>query len=322
MKKNSNQNIPVKIGISVCLMGEKVRYDAGHKKDSYLTDILGAYFEFVSVCPELEVGMGVPREPVRLVGLADSPRMLGNDTAEDWTVRMLKYSKHKIAGLKAENLSGFILKSNSPSCGIDHVKLFNKEGRVSQTGVGLWANAIMTSNPLLPVEDEERLCNYTFRDNFITRVFAYNRLLNLFSQNFSRNKIRVFHLDHKYFLLSHSSKHYKLLSQLVADMNKDTSAQMRYNYSKLFMEALRVKSTLKKNVKVLHTILRCLRPNLNSSDKAEIINSIDAYDRKMIPLIVPITLLNHYINKLRVEEIQKQYYLRPDPHELMLKNHV
>ena len=321
MSKQSNA-IPIKVGISSCLLGKKVRYDSGHKRDRYLTDILADYFEFVLVCPEVEVGMGVPRESVRLIGNPESPRIVGNKTGEDWTDRMQTLMNKRTHELDKKQLSGFILKKDSPSCGMERVKIYSDKGMAVRKARGLWGAAVLAMNPLLPVEEEGRLNDLPIRDNFIVRVFAYNRVLNLFHDNYTRGAVVEFHSRHKYLLLSHSPKHYKLLGQLVADIKKYTPAQMRDQYSALFMEALKLRATVKKNVNVLQHILGYLKKHLDAREKADILKVINDYHRELVPLIVPITLLRHYINKFEIEYIQNQYYLQPHPKELMLRNHV
>jgi uncharacterized protein YbbK (DUF523 family) len=187
----------IRIGISSCLLGKRVRYDAGHKKDSYITDILGAHFWFVPVCPEIEVGMPVPREAVRLEGTADAPRMVGGKTGEDWTDRMNRYSRQRVRKSDLADLSGFIFKSRSPSCGMERVKLYVQPGTVEKKAVGLFARAFMDQFPHLPVEEEGRLTDPALRENFIVRVFAYHRLQQLLKSRFSRGEMVQFHTEHE-----------------------------------------------------------------------------------------------------------------------------
>ena len=321
MGKQKNE-IPIRVGISSCLTGLEVRYDGGHKRDRYLTDVLADYFEFVTVCPEVEAGMGVPRESVRLIGDPEAPRMVGNKTGEDWTVRMRAYTAKRTGELASGQLSGFIFKKDSPSCGMERVKIYSETGMAVRKARGLWGAAVLKMNPLLPVEEEGRLNDLPLRDNFIVRVFAYNRLLNLFNGAYARGEVVDFHARHKYLLLSHSPKHYKLLGQLVADIKKYSPTQLRNEYTTLFMEALQLRATVKKNVNVLLHVLGYLKTYLDTREKTDILKVIEDYHRKLVPLIVPITLLRHYINKFEIEYIQNQYYLQPHPKELMLRNHV
>ncbi len=316
------QKIPIKVGISACLLGEKVRWDAGHKHDRYLTQVLGEYFSFVPVCPEIEVGMSVPRESVRLVGDPESPRMVGNKTFEDWTERMNKYSSERTAKLTKEQLSGYVLKKDSPSCGMERVKVYGEKGQSARTGIGLYARALMERFPFLPVEEEGRLNDPRLRENFITRVFAYNRLLNLNAQRYSRGLMVQFHTVNKYLMLSHSQKHYSLLGKLVADVKKYSPEEMRDEYGRLYMEGLSFKTTTRKNVNVLQHILGHLRDHLSSDERQNILNVISDYHKQLVPLVVPLTLLCHYVKMHDVEYIRDQVYLNPHPKELMLRNHV
>lgn len=315
-------SFPIKIGISTCLLGEKVRFDGGHKHDRYLTDILGKYFNFVSACPEIEIGMGVPRDSVRLVNIDNSVRMIGPKTGIDWTDRMISYSTNLIKRLSETNIFGYIFKSDSPTCGIERVRVYNKDGIPQKNGTGIFTNLFRTANPLIPVEEEGRLNDAKIRENFITRIFCYSRLHNLFYNNFNRGRLVHFHTIHKYLLMAHSIKHYETLGQLVANAKNIPASQLKVSYSKLFMEAIAIKTTTKKNVNVLHHILGYLKDYLSTEDKKDILTTIEDYRNLQIPLIVPLTLLKHYINKISIEHLKNQVYLNPHPKELMLRNHV
>ena len=322
MKRKKLLAQPIPIGISSCLLGAKVRFDAGHKRDYYITDILGQYFSFVPVCPELEVGMGVPRESVRLIGSPDNPQMVGNKTGEDWTDRMNQYSRERVNRRDLQGLSGYLLKKGSPSCGMERVKVYSGKGAPSKQAVGLFARALIERNPLLPVEEEGRLNDSRLRENFIVRVFAYHSLQELFKGKFSRGKVVEFHAGNKYLILAHSPAHYKQLGQLTAAISKLPPADFQYKYMNMFMEALKVKTTAKKNVNVLHHILGFLKKHLDSEDKKYLLEVIDDYRQELVPLIVPITLLKNYLHKCDIQYILGQTYLNPHPKELMLRNHV
>ncbi|MFI5251649.1 MAG: YbgA family protein [Bacteroidota bacterium] len=322
MKTSIQNNFPIRIGISSCLLGEKVRYDAGHKKDIYLTDILGKYFEWVPVCPELEVGMGVPREPVRLTGQPHSPRMIGTESGTDWTERMLKFSERRVDQLEKSELSGYIFKSKSPSCGIERVRIYTDKGVLGGNGTGLFAAALMKSFPLLPVEEEGRLNDAGLRDNFIVRVFSYHRLQILLRNRFTIGALVQFHTSHKYLSLAHSPKHYNALGKLVAAAKSVPPSRLRDEYSSLFMEALKVKTTTKKNVNVLQHIFGFLKKYLSEGEKTDILGVLEDYRKEIVPLIVPVTLLRNYLRKNNVSYLLDQVYLNPHPKELMLRNHV
>jgi uncharacterized protein YbgA (DUF1722 family)/uncharacterized protein YbbK (DUF523 family) len=312
----------IRIGISSCLLGKRVRYDAGHKKDSYITDILGAHFWFVPVCPEIEVGMPVPREAVRLEGTADAPRMVGGKTGEDWTDRMNRYSRQRVRKSDLADLSGFIFKSRSPSCGMERVKLYVQPGTVEKKAVGLFARAFMDQFPHLPVEEEGRLTDPALRENFIVRVFAYHRLQQLLKSRFSRGEMVQFHTAHKYLLLAHSPTHYQQIGRLVAAIKKTPVAEFKAKYLALFMEGLTHRATPSKNTNVLLHILGFLRPHLSGDERRDIIAAVDDYHRGLLPLVVPLTLISHFVRKHDVTYIKDQVYLNPHPRELKLRNHV
>jgi uncharacterized protein YbgA (DUF1722 family)/uncharacterized protein YbbK (DUF523 family) len=309
------------VGISMCLLGEKVRFDGGHKKDRYLTDVLGGYFRWVPVCPELEVGMGVPREPVRLVGAATDPRMIGQQSGTDWTKRMQSFAQSKIRSLARENLAGFILKSDSPSCGMERVRVYSKKNIPAKSGRGLFAAVLLENFPLMPVEEEGRLNDSGLRENFITRVFAYHRLMLMF-EHFSRKALVEFHTVHKYLMLAHSPDKYRLLGRIVADQKSHSPGELKQMYSAQFMEGLRVRSTVKRNVNVLQHIMGYFRGRLSEFERREIADLIEDYRREVVPLIVPLALVKHYVRKYDIEFIRDQVYLNPHPKELMLRNHV
>jgi uncharacterized protein YbgA (DUF1722 family)/uncharacterized protein YbbK (DUF523 family) len=314
--------LPIRVGISTCLLGEEVRWDGGHKRSRYITDILGAYFEFVPVCPELEVGMGVPREPVRLEGDAEAPRMVGNRSSEDWTDRMNRYSARRVKQLARMRLSGYILKKDSPSCGMERVKITNDAGMPMKQGRGLFALELLRAFPRLPVEEEGRLNDARLRENFIVRVFAYHRLQSLFHGRWSRGQVVAFHAAHKLLLMAHSPRHYRELGRLVAAIKGRPPDSFREEYMQLFMEALAVRTTTRKNVNVLQHLLGYLKRDLDARQKQSILQVIEDYRRELVPLIVPVTLLRHYLELHGVEYARDQVYLNPHPKELMLLNHV
>jgi len=322
VKKADDNREPIRVGISACLLGEKVRWDAGHKKDRYITEILGAYFMFIPVCPEVEVGMGVPRESVRLVGEISSPRMVGNKTGSDWTERMRGYLSKRIKQLEQYNFSGYILKKDSPSCGMERVRVYQKSGIPLKTGRGFFGGALVDHFNDLPIEEEGRLNDSALRENFIVRIFAYSRLQELFKGKFNRNKIVRFHTVHKYLLLAHSPKHYKILGQLVAQIKRYNPENFMGEYTRIFMQGFAVKSTTRKNVNVLQHIMGFLKPHLDIRARADILKVIENYRAGLVPLIVPVTLIKHYVKLFDVEYIKDQVYLNPHPEELMLRNHI
>ena len=312
----------IRIGISTCLLGMRVRFDAGHKRDSYITDTLGQFFDFVAVCPELELGMGVPREAVRLEGSVESPRMVGGTTGTHWTERMNDYSRARLQKRDLQRICGYILKKGSPSCGMERVRVYGPSGMPHKDGVGLFAAQLLRRFPLLPIEEEGRLHDARIRENFIERVFAYHRLQTLFGKGYSRGKLVQFHTAHKYLLLAHSPKHSNLLGTLVAEVKKLPPADFQEKYSALFMEALAIKTTARRNINVLHHIMGFFKDNLDADDRRYLLAIIEDYRQGLVPLIVPIALIKNYVRKFSIGYIAEQIYLNPHPKELMLRNHV
>jgi uncharacterized protein YbgA (DUF1722 family)/uncharacterized protein YbbK (DUF523 family) len=313
---------PIRVGISSCLLGNEVRYDGGHKQDRYLTDTLGQFFEWVSVCPEMEMGLGTPRETLRLRGDASAPRLVFGKTRGDQTDGMQRWAKGRLDQLARMDLCGYILKSDSPSCGMERVRAYGESGIASKTGVGIFARALMNRFPLLPVEEEGRLHDLPLRENFVERVFCYRRWRDLAAGGLTRGRLVVFHTAHKLLLMAHSPKHYADLGRLVAGAKTLVPRELESRYGALFMAALKVKATTKKHVNVLQHILGYLKRDLGPADKAELLAVIADYHRGLVPLVVPLTLLKHHLARVGVPYVQEQVYLSPHPKELMLRNHV
>lgn len=317
-----NRPSKAKLGVSACLLGEKVRHDGGHRQDAYVVGVLSQYFDWVPVCPEVEVGMGVPREPVRLVGSAEQSRLVGRTSGQDWTGRMEAYSQKRLDELAKENLSGFIFKSRSPSSGAFRVKIYNAKGNVAGYGSGKFAGAFMRRFPLVPVEEEGRLHDPGLRENFIERVFSYQRLQRLFAGSFSRAEVIAFHTDQKLLLMAHSPQHYQVLGRKVATLRDQNARLFAQEYTAAFMAALAKPATPARHENVLLHILGYFKPFLTPEEKNELLQIIADYKQQLVPLVVPMTLITHYVRKYRVAWLERQYYLQPHPKELMLRNHV
>ena len=313
---------PIRVGISACLLGQEVRYDGGHKRDRYITDTLGEFFEWVPVCPEVELGLGTPRETLRLEGNSTAPRLVFAKGREDITEGMQAWAQDRLNGLAGRDLSGYILKSDSPSCGMERVRVYRPSGIPGKDGVGIFARALMDRFPLLPVEEEGRLHDLPLRENFIERVFCYRRWRDLVTKGLTRGKLVAFHTAHKLLLMAHSPKHHAELGRLVANARALSLRQLEAGYEALFMTTLKVKASAKKHTNVMHHILGYLKRDLDARDKAELVAVIADYHRELVPLIVPLTLLNHHLARIRVPYLRDQIYLRPHPKELMLRNHV
>ena len=312
----------IKIGISTCLLGEKVRYDGGHKLDRYITDTLGHYFEWVPVCPEVEYGLPVPRESMHLIGNPASPRIVTVKTGVDHTEGMKKWAEDKLRQLEKEDLCGFIFKSKSPSSGIGGIKVYTSSGMPSNRGTGIFGGVFMRYFPLIPVIDDGRLHNPNLRENFIEQVLVYKRWKEFLKNSTKIRDLIAFHTHLKLLILSHSPKHYSTLGKLVAQAKKYKPDVLYSEYIRILMDGLRLLATTKKNTNVLLHIAGYFKKQLSSEDKSELHEVIDQYNKGHIPLIVPIVLINHYVRKFDEPYLKMQFYLNPHPIELMLRNHV
>ncbi len=312
----------IRIGVSSCLLGNPVRYDGGHKHDRYITDILGQYFDFIPVCPEVECGLPVPRETMRLVGNPEKPRLLTTRTGVDLTGQMLKFCDIKIKALETAELCGFIFKKDSPSSGLYRVKVYGESGPAQRTGRGMFAAAFADHFPLLPLEEEGRLNDATLRENFIERVFCYKRWKEFAANQADYKKLIGFHARHKLQLMAHSPKLLAAMGRLVASGKDIPADELLKTYFDLLMAAFTYRATVKKNVNVLYHIIGYFK-KLNSPDEqAELIELIESYARHIVPLVVPLTLISHYVRKYKIPYLTGQTYLEPHPAELMLRNHV
>jgi uncharacterized protein YbgA (DUF1722 family)/uncharacterized protein YbbK (DUF523 family) len=311
-----------RIGISSCLLGNEVRWNSGHKLDKYLTNTLGKFVEYVPVCPEVEAGFGVPRESFRLVGDPDSPRLITFKSKSDHTDRMVTWAKKRVRELESDHLCGFIFKSDSPSSGMIRVKVYNEKGMPHKVGIGIFARAFMEHFPLIPVEDDGRLNNPLIRENFILQIFTMKRWRDNLARKPGMGNLVDFHTRNKLLILSHSQKHYRLMGKLVAGGKKMPIKELYHQYQLLLMEALKLKTTIRKNTNVLQHLMGYFKKQLSGDEKQELIEIFDQYRNEHVPLIVPMTLINHYVRKYDQPYLKQQTYLHPHPLELKLRNHV
>jgi uncharacterized protein YbgA (DUF1722 family)/uncharacterized protein YbbK (DUF523 family) len=303
-------------------LGQEVRYDGGHKRDRYVTETLGASFEWVPVCPEVELGLGTPRETIQLVQIGDDVRLRTTRTERDLTREMRAYARRRAARLAGENLSGYILKQGSPSCGYERVEVRQAKGPAKRTGRGLFAEALLARLPHLPVEDEGRLCDARLRENWIERVFAYHALQGLFAARWRLRDLIEFHTRYKYALLAHCEPQYRRLGRLVADAKSLPRKALRDEYTAGFMSALQKLATPDRHANVLEHMLGFFKRELDGDAKRELLLQIDDYRRGLVPLVAPLTLIRHYVRLFGVHYLAEQTYLNPHPKELALRNHV
>jgi uncharacterized protein YbgA (DUF1722 family)/uncharacterized protein YbbK (DUF523 family) len=314
-------NEKINIGISSCLLGNKVRYDGGHSHDRFLTRTLGLFANYVPVCPEVECGMPIPREAVRLVGDSVYPRLVTQKTGVDKTAMMQNWIGPKLAELEKENLCGFIFKSKSPSSGLYRIRVYGDDGKVRKNGTGLFAGAFTKAFPRIPVEEAGRLNDPGIREHFIESLFSLKRWRNLLSKNRSIGGLVQFHTQNKLLILSHSPEKYRLMGRLSAQAKHYSLDDLFDRYEMLLLSALKLKTTLKKNINVLQHITGFFKKQLTRDEKRELLAIIEQYREGFVPLIVPITLMNHYVLKYDQPWLRSQTYLHPHPIELKLRNY-
>lgn len=319
MRQRENEKI--RLGVSACLLGAEVRYDGGHKKDSFLTDTLGPFVEWIPVCPEVEIGLGIPRDTLRLAGDEEAPRLVVQKTGEDLTARMRRFALAKTRDLEALGLHGYVLKRASPSCGLFGVRVYRESGMPSGGGRGLYADELVRRFPALPVEEEGRLSDAAIRENFIERVFAAARWRAFLQAKPRPRDLVAFHAAQKFAILAHSPAHYAKLGRLVASAGSRTREKLG-EYGTLFMEALAVRATRARHANVLQHLAGFFKRELDAESRAELAEIIREYRRGLVPLVVPLTLVKHYVRNFDLTYLADQVYLSPHPKELMLRNHV
>lgn len=313
----------LRLGVSSCLLGEKVRFNGGHKRDRFVTDVLSRYVEWVPVCPEFEMGLGAPRESLRLVGDREDPRLIAPASGTDHTAAMKRFVRTRLRELTHATLHGFIVKKDSPTCGMTRVRVWHEGGGGHERkGIGLFTGALMDRLSLLPVEEEGRLHDPRLRENFIERVFAYSRWSEFLNRKPRRGDLVRFHTTHKLTLRSHSEKLYRELGRIVADPKGHPLRELLARYGDGFMAALTLIATPSKHANVLYHMLGYLKRELDASDRGELVERIEEYRKERVPLVVPLTLFQHHFRRHPVDWIAEQTYLAPYPAELMLRNHV
>jgi uncharacterized protein YbgA (DUF1722 family)/uncharacterized protein YbbK (DUF523 family) len=313
----------LRLGISSCLLGRKVRYDGQHKRDPFLVDTLGAFVEWVPVCPEVEIGMTIPRESIRLVGDPAKPRLVAEKSGADHTEAMSRYARDKVEELERLDLSGYVLKKDSPSCGMERVRVYGgRGGAPRRDGVGAFARVLLERLPLLPVEEEGRLHDPALRESFVERIFAYARWKSARAAGLTRAVLVRFHTIHKLALLAHSPDAYRKLGVLVANVAKGPIGKTADAYARGFMAALEKPATRGRHANVLQHMAGYFREVLEPADRKELEGVVNDYQRGLVPLVVPLTLLRHHVRRHELAYLAEQTYLDPDPKELMLRNHA
>ncbi|HYA38642.1 MAG TPA: DUF523 and DUF1722 domain-containing protein [Candidatus Methylomirabilis sp.] len=318
VKLDTASHSKIRLGISSCLMGQRVRYDGNHQYDGFITGTLGKFFEFVPVCPEVAIGLGTPRPPIRLVGSAAAPRAVGiDDTALDVTDKLAAFGNrmaHELIGI-----SGYIFKSKSPSCGMERVKVYHRGGMPARHGRGIYAAAFLVARPGLPAEEEGRLNDPRLRDNFIERVFSYRRWQAVVAAGPTAALLVEFHTRHKLALLAHGADTYRQFGRLLAQARRKGPNGLADEYIRRFMDALAHPATPARHANVMMHLMGYLKKGLDAADKAELLELIRGYRAGEAPLAAPVTLLRHHFRLCPHPYVARQTYLYPDPRELLLR---
>ncbi len=315
---------PIRIGVSSCLLGEGVRYDGGHKRDHFLTHVMGPHVEWVPVCPEFEMGLGVPREPIQLERKNGQIRLVSIETRVDHSKTMRRWAKQRLCELSREDLSGYILKSRSPSCGMERVPIQEDDGARAGHERGLYAKALIERFENLPIEEERRLANPKLRENFIERVFAYRRLRQLFDKRWKNRDVVEFQARHKLLLMAHSPRLCRETGRLVAAIAERGRKEFRAQYESLFMQAMKARATRGRHAKVLHHMAGLLTERTGSAQGEELSRLIGDYRRGLAPLSTPLALIRSLVRRFGVDylvdSLDDQFYLNPHPKEVILRD--
>ena len=308
----------IKVGISACLLGQEVRFDGGHKRSSFCERDLGAHFEYHPVCPEMAIGLGAPRAAIRLVKRHGEVRAEASNGSFDVTERLIAFSEQKARQL--DFISGYILCAKSPSCGMERVRIYgaNNEGSAKE-GIGLFAKALMEANPLLPVEEDGRLCDPILRENFVLRVFAYHDWQQLCARGITAAALIRFHSRYKYLVLSHATAHYRTLGKLLGNLGKANLQEVADSYIKGLMAALTLRANRRSHTNVLMHLQGYFKRVLTPAQKQELCDTIDKYRTGVFPLLVPLTLIRHYLREYPNAYLSEQVYLNPHPDTLKLR---
>ncbi|MEH6557436.1 MAG: DUF1722 domain-containing protein [Oceanicoccus sp.] len=313
-----------KLGISSCLLGKPVRFDGGHKRSDYVTGTLVEYFDFVSFCPEQAIGLPTPRKPIRLVAEGKDSEIRAVEV-RDYTIQHTKELDQYALTVSGQisDFSGYLVKKDSPSCGMERVKVYEKENApADRRGVGIFTARLMRELPGLPIEEEGRLNDPRLRENFVTRVFTMFRWQEFLRDGLTKQGLIEFHTRHKFLLLAHHESTYRELGRLLADLGSNDIESIATDYLQLLMTGLRHLASPRKHANVLMHVMGFVKDRIDADEKVELLDLINDHRTGLVPVIVPITLLNHFLRRYPHEYIAKQYYLEPHPRELMLRNGI
>ena len=328
----AGDGFPIRVGVSACLLGQNVRYDGGHKRSDFVTVSLARFVELVPVCPEVELGLGVPRPTIRLERRDGLVRLVEPKGGRDLTAEMSSYAEERVEALRHLDLCGYVLKKGSPSCGMERVRVYGagKGGPPARDGRGAFAAVLLERLPLLPVEEEGRLEDPALREHFVERVFAYRRLRGLLEGSpagassagrFTLGDLVAFHAAEKLQLLAHDPDAYRRLGRLVAGGKELAREELARRYAEGFLGAMARPATRGRHVNVLQHMAGYFKDLASADERAEVQEAIAEYRLGLVPLVVPVTLLKHHVRRHGVAYLAGQRYLQPHPRELMLRNH-
>ena len=312
----------MKLGISSCLLGNLCRYDGAHAKDDFIVNILQKYFDFVPYCPEKMI-FGTPRESIRLIELGEQIKVITNSSKHDVTKELENISIQCSNQIKDDDLCGIILKSKSPTCGIERVKVYQGDSSVNEKkGVGFFAHEIKKQYPYLPMEEEGRLQDPWLRENFLMQIFAYQELFEFIKKKPTLKDLIGFHTSYKYLIYAKSQLSYKTLGNIVANQDNKNFDELLEEYKRHFLMAIVLKGNIKKSYNVLLHIFGYFKKLITSQEKQDILESMEEFKEGTIPLIAVIKLLNIYANRFSLEYLQQQKFLNPYPKELALRSNI
>ncbi len=321
MVKQPRQNFLIRLGISSCLLGEKVRYDGGHKESRFLREVLGHHFTWIPVCPEVELGLGIPREPIRLLRHGDEIRFVNMKSGKDYTNGMRNYAERRTKELARANLSGYVLKRGSPSCGMNSVRIYRTNDVTSQSGNGLFADALLKRIPYLPVEEEGRLNTPAVLENFVVRVLTYSKWRQYETSGVTLKSFKHFHHRHKLTVMARNPHAVRRLTDIVAGCNNFMDVQERTSaYIKTFSDIMRRAATRKGHLTVLYFVFESFRKQLDSYQNSQVCKMLNQYAHDALPFSEILRLMRYYVRKFGIECLENQTYLNPEPIELQLRD--
>ena len=321
MANGSGTRIPV--GISECLLGEPVRYNGGHKHSRLCSRELSSVFEFRATCPEMAIGLGVPREPIRLVNVDGETRVRGSDKPDLDVTDALRDQGSQFLDTH-QDICGFIFTQKSPSCGLYGVKVYHQNGNPLDKGKGAFAGSVVSKAPYLPVEEAGRLNDPLLRETFVSAVFIYHDWVQTVARSPEKKSLIDFHSRHKFQLMAHCHETYKALGKMMADLKNVSLSDIKWRYLNQFMKAIRTPTTRGRHCNVMQHIQGYLRDALSPSERQSIHKSIHDYRSGFVPLVVPMTLLTHYamLHHEHDSYLRQQSYLNPYPLEMGLRNAI